>query len=185
MIIDKPLVVTNHCKDRMREFGLSPYKILFILPRSTPEKPPKDEGKKYKNNEGVTWWRDGTLIFTVAEREDKRRQGQRIYLLLSIFNQEMYLPNYVLNREQGLWWNDWSVSYSVTDGMSHPTLDMLCVAVVVRLILTINPKKGKENYDARDWWERTRQENRHTNLCRHAVVICTVTIGAVPGSEPW
>lgn len=90
MNIDLPLKVTRHCQDRMREFRVHPYNILYWLPQSQKEKPPEMEVKKFHQNDNVTWWRYGTYIMSVAKVYDQKER-MNVYLLLSIFDQRMYL----------------------------------------------------------------------------------------------
>jgi len=90
MKIDLPMKVTKHCQDRMREFKVSPLALLYWLPQAQPEKPPKNDKKKFQQNDNVTWWRYGTYIFTVAKVYDQRELTDT-YLLMSVFDQRMYL----------------------------------------------------------------------------------------------
>lgn len=90
MKIDLPLKVTKHCQDRMKEFRVNTLNLLYWLPQAQKEKPPKKENKKYPIYDNVTHWRYGTYVMAVARVRDPK-EGFEVYLLLSIFDQRMYL----------------------------------------------------------------------------------------------
>lgn len=77
---------TNHAIERMKEaqIGISEGKGLLYESIRSPEKIDLKRKKYLDNQKNVTYWINGTLIFTVMKKKDKwNPQGEEIFLVIT------------------------------------------------------------------------------------------------------
>lgn len=85
---DRKIVFTRHADSRIMEFGLTRNKVIAMLYDCQQEVGvPKG---KYPRDSGIESYRSGTYIITLVRTNDKRSY-EPISLVLSIFDQRMYL----------------------------------------------------------------------------------------------
>lgn len=92
----KKIRFSSHAQDRMGECQVDYFGAVELLQESVTESVPD---KKYKHakygdlNNGVTYWRNGTIIFTVAEKHDSST-GLPFYFVITMTNQLTMLKHY-------------------------------------------------------------------------------------------
>lgn len=92
----RKLKIVSHAYDRAKEFGLKPSKVAWLFWNSVPEPTPPGKRKNGKYASTTHYWRNGTYVMVVGET-DHKDTGEPIYLLLTIFDQRMYLkPKYLI-----------------------------------------------------------------------------------------
>lgn len=87
----RKLIITHHAMDRATQFQVSRKNLVKMFWAS--EEEPKPPGSRHDNNGKVTIYRrNGTVVMVVGEAKNKYADGQ-IYLLITIFDQRMYLDS--------------------------------------------------------------------------------------------
>lgn len=94
MDTDLRIKFTKHAQERMLEAGLTYKQSIWMLQTAIKEKP-QGMGKYKRSRYGaeqeyVSYWRNGTVIFTVLKKNDFRT-SQPIILVLTIIDQRVTL----------------------------------------------------------------------------------------------
>lgn len=92
---NRKLKIVSHAYKRAEEFNLTPSKLAWLFWNSVPEPTPPGR-REGKYNDTTHYWRNGTYVMVVGET-DHKYTGEPIYLLLTVFDQKMYLtPKYLV-----------------------------------------------------------------------------------------
>lgn len=113
MIIDKPIIMTHHFRKRLLTYKIPYWQLFFMLPLAQPSTKPVGERTKYPDN--VKHVQYGSYVFTYNRQKDTSpRDLGEIYLMITVFDQKMYLSNKQLEAY------DESVRQSAQDYESIP-----------------------------------------------------------------
>jgi hypothetical protein len=97
MIIDRPLMMTHHFRQRLRSYNMPIWRLFQILPLATKTKAPQDGFKRYKDNLHHVEY--GPWVFTYSRTKDlSEKQLGNIYLMITLFDKRMNLSNNQLEK---------------------------------------------------------------------------------------
>jgi hypothetical protein len=90
MDTDFRIVFTHHARERMIECQVDYKKAIWLLQTATQEKAPDSAYKqsKYSDQENVTYWRNGSVIFTTIATTSKFNPDEPIILVLTMTEQQ-------------------------------------------------------------------------------------------------
>lgn len=84
------LKITSHAYERAKQFQLTPSKLVWMFWNSEKEPSPPGKMKDSRFASTTRYFRNGTFVMVAGETDDKNT-GEPIYLLLSVFDQMMYI----------------------------------------------------------------------------------------------
>ena len=85
------VIFSTHARLWCREFQLPLKTAVWMVYHSEKEEAPPDRYKKFPKAPNIRYYRNGTIIFTVA-RIAERITREPVDLVLSVYDQEMDLP---------------------------------------------------------------------------------------------
>lgn len=85
------IVFTKHAYTRMNECRLDPKKAWWLVGHAEPEKlvhQGEYKREKYNGNDGVSYLRNGSIVFTVVDKADGKT-GEPIRLVITLTDQRV------------------------------------------------------------------------------------------------
>lgn len=81
-----PIIFTFHAKDRLKQCRLDEVQARIILSEAveSPFKVSQQKKRFTRNQEDVTYWMYGSIIFTILKTKDKKKIYDDIFLVLTV-----------------------------------------------------------------------------------------------------